>query len=67
MPDKLAIAIADESSEFRPHPVMHTYATHTPRLTKQNAAFYRSATAVRDFLNTAVKSIRIHTIDTSKQ
>ena len=43
VPDKLAIAIADDTSEFRPRPIMHTYATHAPWLAEQNAAFYRSA------------------------
>ncbi|MCP4169420.1 MAG: hypothetical protein GY758_01460 [Fuerstiella sp.] len=42
VPDKLAIAIANETCEFCPRPVMHTYATHAPWLAEQNAAFYRS-------------------------
>jgi hypothetical protein len=42
VPDKLAMAIADEASDFRPRPVMHTYATHAPWLAEQNAAYYRS-------------------------
>lgn len=42
VPDKLAMAIANETCEFRPRPVMHTYATHAPWLAEQNAAFYRS-------------------------
>ena len=43
VPDKLAIAIADETSDFRPRPVMHTYATHSSWLAEQNAVFYRSS------------------------
>jgi hypothetical protein len=43
VPDKLAMVIADETSDFRPRPVMHTYATHAPWLAEQNAVFYRSS------------------------
>lgn len=42
VPDKLAMAIADEGARFVPRPLLHTYATHSPWLAEQNAAHYRS-------------------------
>ena len=42
VPDKLAMAIANDQAEFRPRPVMHSYSTYSAWLADQNAAHYRS-------------------------